>query len=160
VTVEVEVVKAVPCPVAPAYVRRVLAAASGVAGRPDATPAPAEAAITVRITGDRELRRLNREFLGEDQATDVLSFPAGEPGGYLAGYLGDVAVSWPAVERQAREHGHAAETELSLLCVHGYLHLLGWDHATAAEERAMWAATRDCLAAAGVDLAEGRLVER
>src|SRR5262249_25839207 len=87
-------------------------------------PAGAEPALTIRVTGDRELRRLNREFLGEDHATDVLSFPSGDlPGGYL----GDLALSWPAVLRQAEGFGHAPEVEAALLAVHGLLHLLGWD---------------------------------
>lgn len=141
---EVEVVKAVRSSVGAAFVRRVLVAAAAVVR--------VDGAVTVRITGDRELRRLNRQFMGDDHATDVLSFPAGD------GYLGDLAISWPAVERQALEHGHPVESELALLCVHGLLHLAGWDHASARDETEMWRVTRECLAAAGVSLAAGRLV--
>lgn len=141
------VIKAVAAPVRPEFVRSVLAAAAAEVG-------VEEGEVTVRITGDRELRRLNRQFLAEDHPTDVLSFP-GE-----AGYLGDIAVAWPAVRRQALEFGHPDSAELAVLCVHGFLHLLGWDHADAESERGMWAATRRCLAAAGVeDVAAGRLVE-
>lgn len=140
------VVRAVRCPVRVAYLRAVLGAAWGVVG------GAAAGEVSVRITGDRELRRLNRSFLGIDEVTDVLSFPAG-PGPYL----GDLAVSWPAVRRQAAEHGHPEESELALLLVHGLLHLLGRDHASAPEERAMWAETRACLRAAGVAIAPGRL---
>lgn len=111
--------------------------------------------LTVRVTGDRELRRLNREFLGEDRPTDVLSFPAGgwPPAG---GYLGDLAISWPAAERQAREHGHEPAVEAALLAVHGLLHLLGWDHADPAEEREMTALTLACLARSGLSPAARR----
>lgn len=147
------VVKAVGAAVRPALLRSAVIAAAGVpevAGRLPRAMGPVE--MTVRITGDRELRRLNRTYLGVDAATDVLSFAGSLP------YLGDVAVSWPAVERQAREFGHPAEAEAALLCVHGLLHLVGFDHASAADERRMWALTERCLAAAGVTtLAAGRL---
>ena len=82
------------------------------------------ATVAVRITSDSELRRLNREFAGDDHATDVLSFTGD------GDHLGDLAISWAAVLRQAAEYGHSESAELALLCVHGLLHLLGWDHAT------------------------------
>ena len=110
--------------------------------------------VTVRVTGDRELRRLNRQFRGEDHATDVLSFPSGD---LASGYLGDLAMSWPAVRRQAEAFGHPPETEAALLVVHGFLHLLGWDHATPREEREMRRLTLACLARAGLQPAAGRL---
>ena len=148
--IEVDVVKAVRAPVPPALIRRVLRNAARlpeVAARLPEKPA----SIAVRITGDDELQRLNREFAGEDHATDVLSFN-GE-----GDHLGDLAISWPAVARQAREHRHAAESELALLCVHGLLHLLGWDHATAAQNREMTRLTLTALELAGVKLAARRL---
>ena len=148
-------VKAVRAPVAPGYLRGVLRAAAAepaVAARLPAAPAE----LTLRVTGDRELRRLNRDFLGEDHATDVLSFPSGDAGG---GYLGDLALSWPAVTRQAAAFGHPPEVDAALLAVHGLLHLLGWDHATPAEERDMVAVTLACLARSGLRPAAGRLVE-
>lgn len=157
---QVTVVKAVPAPVPPAHLRAVLRAAGAepeVAARLADVAAGAEPGgpeLTLRITGDRELRRLNRRFLGEDRATDVLSFPAGGPGPYL----GDVALSWPAVTRQAAEHGHPAEVEAALLVVHGLLHLLGWDHAEQAEERSMTRLTLAALARSGITPAPGRLV--
>jgi probable rRNA maturation factor len=151
----VDVVKAVRAPLPPALLRGVLTAAVAepavVAAVAAAGPEPQ---LTVRLTGDRELRRLNREFLGEDHATDVLSFPSGDLDG---GYLGDLALSWPAVCRQAERFGHAREVEAALLAVHGLLHLLGWDHATPAEEREMTGLTVACLARSSVSLASGRL---
>ena len=110
-----------------------------------------EASVAVRIMSDAEMRRLNRTFAGEDHATDVLSF-AGS-----GDQLGDLAISWPAVVRQARQHRHPQRTELALLCVHGLLHLLGWDHATAAETREMTRLTLAALAASGVKPAARRL---
>lgn len=152
---KVEVVKAVRAPVAPAFLRAVLGAAleePKVAAA--VAPAGSMPEMTVRITGDRELRRLNREFLGEDHATDVLSFPSGDVAG---GYLGDLALSWPAVGRQAEAFGHPPEVEVALLAVHGLLHLLGWDHATPPEEREMTRLTLACLARSGLEPAAGRL---
>ena len=74
------------------------------------------------ITGDAELRRLNRAFRKKDYTTDVLSFPATGPG------LGDVAISLGRARAQAREFGHSIEQEVSVLMLHGVLHLLGHDH--------------------------------
>jgi len=148
-------VKAVRAPVAPAYLRAVLGSAlEEPAVAAAAAPAGAAPEMTVRVTGDRELRRLNREFLGEDHATDVLSFPSGDLAG---GYLGDLALSWPAVTRQAVAFGHAPEVEAALLAVHGLLHLLGWDHATPPEEREMTRLTLACLARSALRPAPGRL---
>lgn len=79
-----------------------------------------------RITTDREVRELNRRFLGEDRATDVLSFPSGEG----LGPLGDIAIAFPYARRQAAAIGHPVETELRVLLLHGVLHLLGYDHET------------------------------
>ena len=135
--------------------RAVLRAAAGV---PEVSARlPAQPALTLRVTGDRELRRLNRQFLGEDAVTDVLSFPAGEDAAE-PGYLGDIALSWPAVVRQSAEYRHPVEVEAALLGVHGLLHLLGWDHTTPSEEREMWRLTRAALAAAGIpEVGAGRL---
>jgi len=153
VQLRVEVQKTVRAPVAPRLLRRVLAATLD-------EPAVARhrhrggLGLTVRVTGDRELRRLNRSFLGDDHTTDVLSFPSGE---LDSGYLGDIALSWPAVVRQAGEHGHPEDVEAALLVVHGLLHLLGWDHATPGEERKMTRLTLACLARAGIVPSAGRL---
>jgi probable rRNA maturation factor len=78
------------------------------------------------ITNDAELQRLNREFRGRDYATDVLSFPSAQP----CPSLGDIAISLPRARSQARAFGHAAETEIRILMLHGVLHLLGMDHET------------------------------
>jgi len=151
----VEVVKAVRAPLPPHLLRSVLReAALEPAVAAALAPAGTAPELTVRVSGDRELRRLNRRFLGEDHATDVLSFPSGEEG---SGYLGDVALSWPAVTRQAAAFGHPPEVEAALLVVHGLLHLLGWDHADPDQQRAMTALTLACLARSGLRPATGRL---
>lgn len=149
--IEVDVTKALAAPVTPTFIRRVIRRAAAVPEVAARLPAGGDATVAVRITGDDELRRLNREFAGEDHTTDVLSFPGdGE-------HLGDIAISWPAVVRQAREHRHEAGAELALLCVHGLLHLLGWDHATAAQNREMTRLTLAALALSGVMLSARRL---
>jgi len=78
------------------------------------------------ITGDAELQRWNREFLGHDYPTDVLSFPSSSPGGGL----GDMAISVDRAAIQAQEHDHTVEEEIGILMLHGVLHLLGYDHET------------------------------
>ena len=80
------------------------------------------------VTGDAEMRRLNRQFRGQDYATDVLSFPNGN--GRAAGSLGDLAISLARARAQAREFGHSTEREIQILMLHGVLHLLGMDHET------------------------------
>ncbi len=147
---EADVVKAVPAPVEPRFVRRVLQRAASVS-EVQARLHDRPRALAVRITGDAELRRLNSAFAGEDHATDVLSF-AGE-----GDHLGDIAISWPAVVRQARRHRHSESSELALLVVHGLLHLLGWDHASPAERAVMTAITRDALSRARIQISARRL---
>lgn len=71
------------------------------------------------------MRSLNRRFRGKDASTDVLSFPAGE-----GGLLGDIVVSVPYAARQARQRGDRTGREIERLLVHGYLHLMGYDHET------------------------------
>ncbi|MDX2154264.1 MAG: rRNA maturation RNase YbeY [Bryobacteraceae bacterium] len=83
----------------------------------------AGAPFTCLITRDDELQRLNREFLGKDYPTDVLSFP--EPGGAS---LGEMAISTDRAAAQAAELGHELETEICVLLLHGALHLKGMDH--------------------------------
>ncbi len=77
------------------------------------------------LTGDAELRQLNRRFLAKNKTTDVLSFPAGLAG---SGSLGDIAVSVDRARAQARDFGHRVGDELRILMLHGVLHLLGMDH--------------------------------
>src|SRR5215472_4786340 len=82
--------------------------------------------VSVLLTTDRNIRRLNRQFRGKDKATDVLSFPAGVAG--AGEFAGDLAVSVPTALRQAREQGHALGVEVKVLILHGLLHLAGFDH--------------------------------
>lgn len=76
------------------------------------------------ISGDAELRRLNRKFRRKDTATDVLSFPSGAAGRFL----GEVAISFEHARQQAAERKHGLEDEIRILMLHGVLHLMGMDH--------------------------------
>ncbi|MDR3726624.1 MAG: rRNA maturation RNase YbeY [Terracidiphilus sp.] len=87
--------------------------------------------VTVLLTTDPAIRRLNRQFRGKNKATDVLSFPAEAafPGMAPAAQIaGDLAISVPTALRQATEQGHPLSTEVKVLILHGLLHLAGYDH--------------------------------
>jgi probable rRNA maturation factor len=97
------------------------------------------------------MRALNRSYLGIDAPTDVLAFPASELDPETGRrYLGDVLLSLPRAERQAKDAGHGLEAELQLLVVHGVLHLLGYDHASPDEKARMWAAQAEVLGRLGL----------
>jgi probable rRNA maturation factor len=88
--------------------------------------------VEVLLTGDAELKRLNRSFRNKNRATDVLSFPApppfkGQPGPHHAG---DLAISLETAARQAASYGHTLRDEVRILLLHGLLHLSGLDHET------------------------------
>jgi probable rRNA maturation factor len=151
----IEVINAARAPIQAARIRAAVAATVAVPEVSARLPLT-DWDLAIRISGDRELRRLNRRFLGDDHATDVLSFPSGDRDD--AGHLGDVVVSWAAARRQAVEFGHDPEAELLLLIVHGFLHVLGWDHAVADEELEMTRLTLSSLTGVGVRLAPGRLL--
>jgi probable rRNA maturation factor len=116
----------------------------------DLSGAPA-ADLTVVLTGDERVQSLNRDFLGIDAPTDVLSFPADEPDPETGGlYLGDIIISVQRAAAQAGVRGHAVEAEVQLLVIHGVLHLLGHDHAEAEEKTRMWAAQSEVLERIGI----------
>lgn len=113
----------------------------------------AEVELTLVLTSDAQVQKLNRRFRGENLPTDVLSFPEDEndpENGQR--YLGDVVISLPRARAQAETGGHSLQAELQLLAVHGVLHLLGHDHADEAQRGAMWAAQDATLAALGSPL--------
>jgi probable rRNA maturation factor len=90
-----------------------------------------DASLTVALVRDRKIIELNLRFRGKNHATDVLSFPAGEPGdGVATDYLGDIVISADTAVRQAKESSHSVEREVSELVIHGVLHLCGYDHET------------------------------
>jgi probable rRNA maturation factor len=114
-----------------------------------------EGEVTLVIADDDLLHQLNRDYRSIDAPTDVLSFAAQEEAEgqdvfvsapEAQNYLGDVVISFPTAERQAAAVGHSIAEELCLLTVHGVLHLLGYDHASAEEEADMWARQSQILA--------------
>ena len=109
--------------------------------------------VTVLLTTDVYLRKLNRQFRGKNKATDVLSFPAEGIGAEKL--AGDLAISVPTARRQAVEQGHSLWTEIKVLILHGLLHLSGYDH----ESDAGQMARRERLLRARLGLPQG-LIER
>ncbi len=107
--------------------------------------------LEIVIAGDATVHELNRRYRGLDETTDVLSFSFLEgaeeevvpPDGPL--HLGEVIISYPQAERQAREAGHSGAEEISLLIVHGVLHLLSYDHEQRGERQRMRNAERRAL---------------
>jgi probable rRNA maturation factor len=91
-------------------------------------------AVSVLLTGDEAIRKLNREFRHKDKATDVLSFPVAEGNG--GGMAGDLAISVETAAREAEARGHSLVLELKILLLHGVLHLAGFDHETDSGEMA------------------------
>jgi probable rRNA maturation factor len=115
-------------------------------------PASSHGAVNVAIVPDARVRELNRQYLGRDYATDVLSFPANDSAhsrfrvrgsgfqvrfwdrtknrepGIQNRFLGDVVIARGVARRQAAAEHHSEQTELRILALHGFLHLLGYDH--------------------------------
>jgi probable rRNA maturation factor len=136
--------------------------------------------VTLTLTDDEGIRELNREYRGLDKPTDVLSFPLRETAGEeppvvysdeyevieeeagdepsspddsrdpFAELLGDIVISVPRAAAQAEEYGHSFERELGFLFVHGFLHLLGYDHDGEEQERVMFGKQEAILAKAGL----------
>jgi probable rRNA maturation factor len=110
-----------------------------------------DADLTLVLTNDAQIQALDRAFLDKDTPTDVLSFPASQTDPETGRrYLGDIIISVPRAEAQSIAAGHSLEAELSLLVVHGVLHLLGHDHAEAEEKTRMWAAQSEALTRLGI----------
>ncbi len=88
----------------------------------------AESELSVELVSRPRMRRLNREYRGQDRPTDVLAFPIREAPGPASALLGDVVIALPVAMSQARQFGHSVDEELIRLLIHGVLHLVGYDH--------------------------------
>jgi probable rRNA maturation factor len=103
---------------------------------------PVAGQVSVLLTSDSAIKRLNGKFRGKNRPTDVISFPAIEMPVQKSGspphppIAGDLAISLEAAARQAQRFGHAVPVELKILMLHGLLHLAGYDHETDAGEMA------------------------
>jgi probable rRNA maturation factor len=94
----------------------------------------ANAALTILLTSDQHLRTLNLRFRGEDQVTNVLSFPSSMG---AKDYLGDIAIAYGVATKEAKSAGKSLVDHATHLAVHGILHLLGFDHVTARQAKIM-----------------------
>ncbi|MFK3958386.1 rRNA maturation RNase YbeY [Guptibacillus hwajinpoensis] len=103
--------------------------------------------VSVMFVDNERITEINREYRGKDQPTDVISFALDdeeegeEPliiGEELPHLLGEIVISVPKIVDQATEYGHSFERELGFLSVHGFLHLLGYDHMTEEDEKEMF----------------------
>ncbi len=113
-----------------------------------------DAAVTVRVVGEPEMRELNASFRDKDAPTNVLSFPAGsdlELPQSVELPLGDLVICAPVVSREAAEQGKLVVAHWAHMLVHGTLHLLGFDHMDEADALEMEALERKILAAGGVE---------
>jgi probable rRNA maturation factor len=104
--------------------------------------------LSVVLCNDAEIRRLNRTWRDKDKATNVLSFPASAAHGAIS-HLGDIAVAHETVVREAAEEGKPVAAHLAHMIVHGYLHLIGYDHETTSEAENMESLERDILGSLG-----------
>ncbi len=113
--------------------------------------------VSIVFTDSETVQKLNRDYRGVDEPTDVLAFymlpRQGDDFSFVLSpdgitHLGEVIVSYPQAVEQAKEQGHSAEQELALLIIHGILHLLGYDHEQPEEEAKMRAREKELLARA------------
>ncbi len=106
-----------------------------------------DAEVSVSFVTNEAIRDINREYRDKDQPTDVISFAMEEPGEgemVIQGIdeprvLGDIIISLDRTKEQASDYGHSFERELGFLAVHGFLHLLGYDHMNEEDEKKMFA---------------------
>ena len=132
---------------------RLQAASQQVLKQHDVDP---NTALSIVFVDNAYIQSVNRQFRGIDAPTDVLSFPADDPPVEIDDeppYLGDLIIAYPYASEQAVREGHALSDSLSLLVVHGTLHLLGYDHDTPEHRAEMWAAQDAALTALGISTA-------
>jgi probable rRNA maturation factor len=109
-----------------------------------ATLSTRAAELAIVLTDDSAIRRLNRDWRGIDAATNVLSFPTKGAGG-APRLLGDIVLAYETIAREARIERKPFPHHLAHLAVHGYLHLLGYDHERKEDAEAMEQVERDVL---------------
>ena len=120
--------------------------------------------VVLSLVDDETIHELNRTYRGKDAPTDVLSFAMeeeteaddapdivfdAEDEVEVVTMLGDIVISVPTAKRQAEDYGHSLERELAFLAVHGFLHLIGYDHMTEEDEKEMFSRQDAILAEAG-----------
>ncbi|MFZ7945441.1 rRNA maturation RNase YbeY [Bacillus sp. S3] len=109
--------------------------------------------VSIIFVSNERIHEINRDYRDKDMPTDVISFAMEELGEgemELTGVeqprvLGDIIISIPRTKEQAEEYGHSFQRELGFLAVHGFLHLLGYDHMTEEEEKVMFRLQKEIL---------------
>ena len=114
------------------------------------------AELSVLITGDHEMSKINRDWLGRDRPTDVIAFSQIEGQPFPGDFIGDVVISIETAQRQARSLSHSLDHELSRLLAHGILHLFGFDHVRGGRQAAKMRRMEDSLVAEIEACEEGR----
>lgn len=120
-----------------------------------------DAELSLTFVTNAEIQEINRDYRGKDMPTDVISFALEETGEgeveikgadvELPRVLGDIIISVERTSEQATEYGHTFERELGFLAVHGFLHLLGYDHMNEADERRMFSRQEEVLGLFGLE---------
>ena len=119
--------------------------------------------VSITFVTNEAIREINREYRDKDQPTDVISFALEEMGEGevqiigegIPRILGDIIISTDRTREQAVEYGHSFERELGFLAVHGFLHLLGYDHMTEQDEKEMFGKQDEILSSFGLSRDNG-----
>jgi probable rRNA maturation factor len=109
---------------------------------------PKTSELSILLCDDAKIRELNKEWRKIDKATNVLSFPVGDP--KLESLLGDIVISFETLDREARTEGKTFSDHYLHMIVHGFLHLLGFDHEVIEEAKVMEQCEREVLARIGI----------
>ena len=120
---------------------------------------PEDAELSVTFVDNDEIQEINRDYRGKDMPTDVISFALEETGEEeleitgtdMPRILGDIIISVDRTAEQASDYGHSFERELGFLAVHGFLHLLGYDHMNEADEKKMFGRQEEILGRFGLE---------
>ena len=108
------------------------------------------AELSIVLTDDAEQKALNRDWRGIDKPTNVLSFPQIEPFSPVVGILGDITLARETLEREAAELGKSFQDHFAHLVVHGFLHILGYDHIDEADALVMEGLETQILSSMGI----------
>lgn len=120
------------------------------------------AEMSVTLVDNDEIQTINKEYRGKDQPTDVISFAIEDEAEEdifdldlsqfdIPRQLGDIIISFDRLQEQAQSYGHSIERELGFLCVHGFLHLNGYDHQNEADEKEMFSLQESILEEFGLE---------
>lgn len=120
------------------------------------------AEMSVTLVDNDEIQTINKEYRGKDQPTDVISFAIEDEAEEdvfdldlsqfdIPRQLGDIVISFDRLQEQAQSYGHSMERELGFLCVHGFLHLNGYDHQNEADEKEMFSLQESILEEFGLE---------